>query len=302
MSQHVAVLMGGWSAEREISLISGDACAAALRQEGYRVSEIDVGRDLAVVLSELAPDIAFNALHGRGGEDGAVQGLLEILQIPYTHSGVRASAVAMRKPMAKEIFANSGIACADGITVSLEAARAAAPMAPPYVVKPPEEGSTVGVRVVRPGDNSDPLAGWCYGDEVLYERFVPGRELSVAVLGERALGAIEIEPLSGFYDYEAKYTDGKAIHHMPARIPEPVYRQALAWAELAHRLLGCRGVSRTDFRYDDTSAGDGGLYILEINTQPGMAPLSLVPEIAAYRDIGFKELVRWIVEDAGCCR
>ena len=302
MSTHVAVLMGGWSAEREISLVSGKACAKALASRGYRVSEVDVGRDIAAVLACLAPDVAFNALHGRWGEDGCVQGLLEILEIPYTHSGVRASAAAMNKPMAKDIFRQAGIACADGITISLAEARATLPMAPPFVVKPPEEGSTVGVRIVRPGDNIDPFIDWRYGDEVMFERYVPGRELSAAVMDERTLGVIEIEPLSGFYDYEAKYTDGKAEHYMPARVPAPIYERALTWALAAHQALGCRGVSRTDFRYDDAEAAERGLYILEINTQPGMTPLSLVPEIAAHQDIGFEDLVCWMVEDAGCDR
>ena len=302
MSAHVAMLMGGWSAEREVSLVSGKACASALRDEGYQVTEVDVGQDIAAVLLELKPDAAFNALHGRWGEDGCVQGLLEVLQIPYTHSGVRASANAMHKPTAKEIFIQAGIACADGVTVSLDEARRDPPLKPPYVVKPPEEGSTVGVRIVRPGDNSDPFADWTHGDDVMFERFVPGRELSVAVMEDRSLGVIEIEPLNGFYDYEAKYTDGKAVHYMPARVPDPVYEKALAWALEAHRALGCRGVTRADFRFDDSEGDDAGLYMLETNTQPGMTPLSLVPEIACHQKISFNDLVCWIMEDAGCCR
>ncbi|MDP6708623.1 MAG: D-alanine--D-alanine ligase [Alphaproteobacteria bacterium] len=302
MSAHVAMLMGGWSAEREVSLVSGKACAKALGERGYQVSEVDVGHDLADVLTRLGPDLAFNALHGRWGEDGCVQGLLEVLEIPYTHSGVRASAVAMAKPMAKELFRQAGVACADGIIVSLAEARAERPMAPPFVVKPPAEGSTVGVRVVRPGDNIDPFIDWRYGDEVMFERFVPGLELSVAVMADRALGVIEIEPLSGFYDYEAKYTEGKAVHHMPARVPEPIYEQAMRWALEAHQVLGCRGVSRADFRYDETEGAGRGLYILEVNTQPGMTPLSLVPEIASHQGIDFGDLVCWMVEDAGCGR
>jgi len=302
MSAHVAILMGGWSAEREISLVSGRACAKALSGQGYRVSEIDVGRDLADVLLRLKPDVAFNALHGRWGEDGCVQGLLEVLGLPYTHSGVRASANAMHKPTAKELFRQAGLACAEGITISLDEARRAIPLAPPYVLKPPAEGSTVGVRVIRPGDNVDPLAGWRFGDELMVERYVPGRELSVAVMDGRALGVIEIEPLSGLYDYEAKYTDGMAMHYMPARIQGDIYERAMRWAESAHVALGCRGVSRSDFRYDDSEGVGAGLYILETNTQPGMTPLSLVPEIAAHEGIGFEVLVRWILEDAGCDR
>jgi D-alanine-D-alanine ligase len=302
MSAHVAMLMGGWSAEREVSLVSGKACARALESQGYRVSEIDVGRDLPAVLTRLNPDVCFNALHGRWGEDGCVQGILEVLELPYTHSGVRASANAMHKPTAKELFVGAGIACAEGVTVSLEEARRQIPMPAPYVLKPAREGSTVGVRIVRPNENLDPLRGWTFGDELLFERFVPGRELSVAVLDGRALGVIEIEPVSGFYDYDAKYTDGLAVHHMPARVPDDIYKRARQWAETAHRALGCRGVSRADFRYDDTEGAGAGLYILEINTQPGMTPLSLVPEIAGHDGISFEALVRWLVEDAGCDR
>ena len=302
MSAHVAVLKGGWSVEREVSLVSGEACARALEGAGYRVSQIDVGRDLAAVLQRLRPDVCFNALHGRWGEDGCVQGLLELMGLPYTHSGVRASANAMHKPTAKELFIAAGIACAEGVTVSLAEARRQIPMAAPYVVKPAREGSTVGVRIVRPNENLDPLAGWSFGEELLFERFVPGRELSVAVLDGRALGVIEIEPVSGFYDYDAKYTEGLAVHHMPARVPEEIYEKARRWAETAHRVLGCRGVSRTDFRYDETEGGGAGLYILETNTQPGMTPLSLVPEIAGHEGMSFEALVTWLVEDAGCDR
>ncbi len=302
MSRHVAVLKGGWSAEREVSLVSGAACAAALRDGGYRVSDVDVGRDIAEVLRELAPDVVFNALHGRWGEDGRIQGLLEIMDLPYTHSGVRASANAMHKPTAKELFADAGIPCAESVVLRLQEARGVAPLPLPYVVKPVDEGSTVGVRIVRAGDNHDPLAGWSHGEEVMFERFVDGLELSVAVMGELALGVIEIEPLSGFYDYEAKYTDGKARHHMPARLDDRVYQAALGYARVAHDALGCRGVSRADFRFDPNQGGIAGLYILEVNTQPGMTPLSLVPEIARHQGIDFPELVRWIVEEAGCPR
>jgi D-alanine-D-alanine ligase len=254
------------------------------------------------VLGRLKPDVAFNALHGRWGEDGCVQGLLELMALPYTHSGVRASANAMHKPTAKELFRHAGLACAEGVTLTLEEAKHAIPLEPPYVLKPSEEGSTVGVRIVRPGDNSDPLAGWRHGGELMFERYVPGAELSVAVMDGRALDVIEIEPKSGLYDYEAKYTDGMAVHHLPARLPEDVYERAMRWAETAHVVLGCRGVSRSDFRYDDTEGAGAGLYILETNTQPGMTPLSLVPEIAGHSGIGFEALVRWMVEDAGCDR
>lgn len=303
MNAHVAVLMGGWSAEREVSLTSGEACARALRDAGYRISEIDVDRTVATTLTELRPDIAFNALHGRWGEDGCVQAILEVLQIPYTHSGVRASSVAMHKPTAKQVFARAGIPCPEGEVVSIDAARAGHVMAPPYVAKPTSEGSTVGVHIVNVGDNAGPVTDdWDFGDEVLVERFVPGRELSVAVMDDHALGVVEIRPHSGFYDYEAKYSDGKATHLMPAPIHANAYAQAMDFALKAHQAIGCRGVSRADFRYDDSDGEPGELYLLEINTQPGMTPLSLVPEIAAHSGMSFQELVCWMVEDAGCDR
>ena len=304
MSQHVAVLMGGWSAEREVSLVTGRACAEALREEGYRVSEIDAGHDLARVLDRKRPDVCFNALHGRWGEDGCVQGLLEVMEIPYTHSGVRASALAMHKPSAKELFRDAGIPLAEGKVVSRAAFLAGDVMPAPYVVKPINEGSSVGVHIVMPGDNALPFAeaDWPFGDEVLVERYVPGREVQVAVMGEEALGAIEIRPKGRFYDYETKYTEGKAEHLMPAPLPAEDYEEALRLALLAHRALGCRGVTRADLRYDDTKPGKAQFFMLEINTQPGMTPLSLVPEIAAHRGIAFGPLVRWMVEDAGCGR
>jgi len=304
MTRHVAVLKGGWSAEREVSLVTGRACAEALRGEGYRATEIDVGRDLARVLEELRPDACFNALHGRWGEDGCVQGLLEVMGIPYTHSGVRASAVAMYKPAAKEIFRDAGIPLADGQVVSRKVLLAGDVMPPPYVVKPLNEGSSVGVCIVMPGENARPFGAdeWPFGEEVLIERYVPGREIQVAVMGDRAIGAIEIRPKGRFYDYETKYTDGKAVHLMPAPIPPADYAEALRLALLAHTALGCRGVSRADLRYDDTKPGPAQFYMLEINTQPGMTPLSLVPEIAAHAGMSFGALVRWIVEDAGCGR
>lgn len=303
MNAHVAVLMGGLSAERRVSLVTGRACATALREEGYRVSEVDVGRDLPQVLSELKPDVCFNALHGRYGEDGTVQGLLEIMGIPYTHSGVRASAVAMYKPASLDVFRGVGIPVPEGRLLPVDEVRRADPMPRPYVVKPVAEGSTVGVRIVREGHNG-PVVGddWTFGDEALVERYIPGRELSVAVMGDRALGCIEIRPASGFYDYDTKYTDGLAQHFMPAPVHADVVAEAEDLALRAHRALGCRGVSRADFRYDDTAGEPGRLYMLEVNTQPGMTPLSLVPEIAAFRGIGFGSLVRWMVEDAGCGR
>ncbi len=302
MTRHVAVLMGGWSAEREVSLVTGAACANALRDGGYRVSEVDVGRDIAEVLRALDPDVVFNGLHGPWGEDGRVQGLLEIMDLPYTHSGVRASANAMHKPTAKGIFAEAGIPVPESVVLDADAAQGASPLPLPYVIKPVDEGSTVGVHIVRAGDNRDVLAGWTHGREVMFERFVDGLELSVAVMGDKALGVIEIEPLNGFYDYEAKYTDGKARHHMPARLDAEIYEAAVTYALRAHRALECRGISRADFRFDPAAGGVDGLFILEVNTQPGMTPLSLVPEMAGHEGIDFRELVSWMVEDAGCPR
>jgi D-alanine-D-alanine ligase len=300
MSRHVAVLMGGWSAEREVSLVSGAAASAALRERGYRVSEIDVGRDLPQRLAEIAPDVVYNALHGRFGEDGTVQGLLEIMGIPYTHSGVLASSLAMNKTMAKRLFASAGLRSPEGYVTTIDALRnGAPPMSPPYVIKPNNEGSSVGVRIVRttgerPIDRND----WPFGPEVLVERYVPGRELTVAVLGDRPLTVTEIRPRQGFYDYHAKYTEKAAEHLLPAPIPRELFEQALADARTAHRVLGCRGVSRADFRLDESDPD--GLYLLEVNTQPGMTPLSLVPEQAAHVGIGFADLVVQLVEAARC--
>jgi D-alanine-D-alanine ligase len=300
MSRHVAVLMGGWSAEREVSLVSGAAASAALRERGYRVSKIDVGRDLPQRLAELRPDVVYNALHGRYGEDGTVQGLLEIMGIPYTHSGVLASSLAMNKAMAKRLFASAGLRSPEGHVTTIDALRnGTEPMSPPYVIKPNNEGSSVGVRIVwtageRPIDRND----WPFGPEVLVERYVPGRELTVAVLGDRPLTVTEIRPRQGFYDYHAKDTDEAAEHLVPAPISEELYRRAMADARTAHRVLGCRGVSRADFRLDESDPD--GLYLLEVNTQPGMTPLSLVPEQAAHVGIGFADLVVQLVEAARC--
>ena len=303
MAKHVAVLMGGWSSEREVSLVTGRDCAKALRDVGYRVTEVDVGRDVAQVLTKLKPDVAFNALHGTWGEDGCVQGLLEVLDIPYTHSGVRASAVAMHKAMAKDVFARAGIRCPEGQVMPTEAINAADPYERPYIVKPISEGSTCGVRIVKAGDNEPPVGtDWRYGDDALTEVFISGRELSCAVMDGRALGVVEIRPNSGFYDYEAKYTEGKTEHVMPAPIDQRVYDEAMQMSALAHDVLGCRGVSRADLRYDDTAGEPGTLYLLEVNTQPGMTPLSLVPEIAAHQGMDFGALVGWMVEDATCGR
>lgn len=303
MSTHVVMLMGGWSAERDVSLVTGKACAEALREEGYRVTELDVGRDVAERLVEIRPDVAFNALHGQWGEDGCVQGVLEVMELPYTHSGVRASALAMHKPTARDIFIRNGIPCPKGMVETIERINAADVLERPYVVKPVSEGSTCGVRIVQPGDNQPPIgADWTFGREALAEAYIPGRELSVGVMDGKAMGVVEIKPKSGFYDYDAKYTDGLADHAMPAPVPETIYAKAMELAAQAHRVLDCRGVTRADFRYDDTAGEPGALYMLEINTQPGMTPLSLVPEIAAYNGIDFGALVRWMVEDASCQR
>jgi D-alanine-D-alanine ligase len=300
MAKHVAVLMGGWSSEREVSLVTGRECSRALKAAGFKVSEIDVGRDIAAVLARSRPDVCFNALHGRFGEDGRIQGLLDILAIPYTHSGVMASAIAMNKVRTKEVCGAVGIPLAEHKVAGRADAFAGRAMSKPYVIKPISEGSSIGVRIVKNGDNGPPEEDWRYGEEVLVERYVAGRELTVAVMGDRALTVTEIRPRTGFYDYTNKYTDGKADHLLPAPIPAPVFAQAMDAALLAHRTLGCRGVSRSDFRYDDTAGSPGRLVFLEINTQPGMTPLSLVPEQAAFLGISFTDLVAWMVEEARC--
>ncbi|MFO0996506.1 MAG: D-alanine--D-alanine ligase [Alphaproteobacteria bacterium] len=303
MTRSVLVLMGGWSVEREVSLVSGAAVAEALGEAGYRVRTLDVTRDLNALLGALKPppDVVFNALHGRFGEDGRIQGILDILRIPYTHSGVLASALAMNKPMAKRLFEADGIPCPEGKVVT-RAAIAAGVMDMPFVLKPINEGSSVGVRIVHRGDNLPPLdpKDWPYSDEVLVERYIPGRELTVAVMGERALGVTELRTSAGFYDYDAKYKEGRTTHLVPAPLPKPAYDEAMDLAVRAHRSLGCRGVSRADLRFDDTAGQPGRLYMLEVNTQPGMTPLSLVPEQAAHAGISFPELCRWMVENAEC--
>ncbi|MDA8230507.1 MAG: D-alanine--D-alanine ligase [Magnetospirillum sp.] len=304
MSKRVTVLMGGASAEREVSLNSGRAAAQALEEAGFRVVLLDVGRDPAVLagqIAETAPDVVFNALHGRFGEDGCVQGLLNLMGIPYTHSGLLASAAAMDKAFARRMFASAGIPVAEGRVVRRQEV-AGDPLPRPYVVKPINEGSSVGVHIVRDGANSSPLDAWPFeADEVLVESFIPGREITVAVLGDRALGALEITSDRGFYDYEAKYAPGGSRHLMPAPLAKADYDEACRLALAAHRVLGCRGVTRTDLRYDDTRPGAGArLYVLEVNTQPGMTATSLVPEIAAHAGIPFPDLVRWMVENATC--
>ena len=302
MSKSVTVLMGGWSAEREVSLASGTACAVALNDAGYAVLRVDVKHDLSALVDALkpAPDVVFNALHGRFGEDGRIQSLLDILGLPYTHSGVLASALAMDKQSAKALFTARGIPCPEGRLLSASEIGNSMPLEPPFVVKPNNEGSSVGVMLILPGDNRVAFDDWPFGDDVLVEKYIDGRELTVAVIGDRALGVTELRPHVGFYDYEAKYTDAKTVHLCPAPIPDEITEQAMAYAVEGHLALGCRGVSRADFRYDDTESSPGRLYMLEINTQPGMTPLSLVPEQAAIAGMGMTDLVSWMVENAAC--
>lgn len=305
MSKRVAVLMGGWSSERDVSLVSGTAVVEALNAAGHDAYGIDVGEDIGALVAALtpAPDVAFNALHGRYGEDGTVQGMLELMRIPYTHSGVLASSIAMDKPMAKHVFESVGIRCAEHLVMHRDEIAAGIPMDPPYVIKPINEGSSVGVRIVFDDEAEKPLLNgdWPFGERVMIERYIHGRELTVAVMGDTPLGVTEIRPLNGFYDYTAKYTEGRAEHVVPADIPDDVRDEALRISVLAHDALGCRGVSRADLRYDDTDgAGPEKLYMLEVNTQPGMTPLSLVPEQAAYAGTDFGDLVLWMVEQATC--
>jgi D-alanine-D-alanine ligase len=304
MAKHVAVLMGGWSAEREVSLRSGKACADALTRLGYRVTPIDVTPEVATALSAAKPDVALNVLHGRPGEDGTLQGLLEILGIAYTHSGVLASALAMQKQYAKALFRAAGVPVAEDRVLSRFEAAKAHVMAPPYVVKPVAEGSSVGVYIVTAEHPHPPQElfrdDWPFGDMVMVERYIPGKELTCAVLGDRALDVIEIVPATRFYDFEAKYAAGGSKHLLPAPILPNVYQEVRRLSLAAHSALGCRGVSRADFRYDDL--GTGKLVCLEVNTQPGMTETSLVPELAAYAGITFDELVQWMVEDASTGR
>jgi D-alanine-D-alanine ligase len=298
--------MGGWSSERPVSLSSGTACADALEAGGYRVSRVDVGRDVAEVLARLKPDVAFNALHGPFGEDGCIQGILEVLGIPYTHSGVLASALAMNKPKAKDVMKAAGVPVAESVLANrFEAARAHV-IAPPYVVKPPNEGSSFGVLIVREDQVHPPqqltAEAWPYGDTVMVERYAAGLELTCAVRGDEPLDIIEIVTEGRFYDYDAKYVAGGSRHVLPARISPNIYQSIRMLALRAHQALGCRGVSRADFRYDDRLEGTDGLICLEVNTQPGMTATSLVPEMAAHAGLDFRALVRWIVEDASCNR
>ncbi len=298
MTKRVAVLMGGWSAERDVSLVSGTECADALERAGYDVTRIDPPRDLAAFADALspAPDVVFNALHGRWGEDGTIQGLLDIMAIPYTHSGQLASAIAMDKPMALSLCRSVGVPCAEGQEIGIEDLAKGDPMPRPYVLKPAREGSSVGVYVVLEGSNGPDVSGWTFGG-ALVEEYIPGREITVSVMAGKAMSVTELRPKEGFYDYEAKYTDGKTEHLIPAPLPKDIFDQAMDYAERAHKVLGCRGVSRCDFRYDDDT---NRLVFLELNTQPGMTSLSLVPEQALQIGMNFEQLVSWMVENAAC--
>lgn len=301
----VAVLYGGMSAEREVSLSTGRQVITALREAGYEVTPVEVHNDLAAVIRALdpRPDAVFNALHGRFGEDGAIQGVLDWLAIPYTHSGVRASALAMDKVAAKAVFAAAGLPVPRGQVVDIAALEHNDPMPLPYVIKPINEGSSVGVEIMREGGNrrAAVAASWSFGASALVEEFIPGRELTVAVMGEKALAVTEITAANGdFYDYEAKYADGGSRHVIPAPVHPEIYTRAMDVALRAHRALGCRGASRCDFRYDDTKGEPGRLVLLELNTQPGLTPTSLLPEQAAHLGMSFPQLCAWMVENAAC--
>jgi len=305
--KHVAVLMGGWSSEREVSLRSGKACADALTRTGkYKVTPVDVTRDIAATLTALKPDVALNVLHGRPGEDGTLQGILEILGIPYSHSGVMASAVAMRKDIAKTLLVTAGVPMPGGCIVSRQEAAKKHLLPPPYVIKPVAEGSSVGVFIVREDHAHPPQEltreDWHFGETVMVEPYIAGKELTCAVMGDKALGVIEIVPTVKFYDYEAKYAPGGSKHILPAPVSAEVYAACQKYALLAHQALGCRGVTRADFRYDDSKPGLEGFGCLEVNTQPGMTETSLVPEMAQHAGISFEALVSWMVEDASLDR
>lgn len=307
MSRHVAVLMGGWSSERPVSLSSGTACADALLEAGFEVSRLDVDRDIAAVLAELRPDVIFNALHGPFGEDGTIQGVLEFLEIPYTHSGVLASALAMDKVKAKTVAKAAGVPVAEAKVLDRRVIAERHAMPVPYVVKPIAEGSSFGVLIVREGQAHPPqqlhASDWAFGETLMVERFVAGRELTCAVMGDVALPVCEITTEGhAFYDYDSKYLPGGSVHKIPAEIPAAVARRVQEHSLAAHRAIGCRGVSRSDFRYDDRFGEGGELVWLEINTQPGMTPVSLVPDIALAAGHSFPELLTWMVEDASCRR
>jgi D-alanine-D-alanine ligase len=305
--KHVAMLMGGFSSERPVSLSSGNACADALEAEGYQVTRVDVGHDIASVLTALKPDVAFNALHGPFGEDGTIQGILEYLEIPYTHSGVLASALAMDKAQAKIVAKAAGVPIAEQRLMNRFDFTSTHPMKPPYVVKPVREGSSFGVVMVKEDQSHPPQIitsqEWRYGDAVMVERYIYGRELTCGVMGDVALGVTEVVPQGhAFYDYDSKYVKGGSTHVIPAQISPNIYQKVQTLALKAHQAIGCRGVSRSDFRYDDRFSENGELVWLEINTQPGMTPTSLVPEMAEHAGHSFGEFLKWMVEDASCLR
>jgi D-alanine-D-alanine ligase len=307
-AKRVIVLSGGWSAEREVSLVSGRGVAEALTARGYDVTTFDPPKDLAGIAAGLSPmpDVVFNALHGTGGEDGTIQAILDVIGVPYTHSGMRASAVAMDKPLAKRIVGTVGVPSPAGTIVSVIDIAKGHPIAPPYVVKPVAEGSSVGIVIVHEGTNAPPTSpGWTADEQLLVEPYIRGRELTVGAMsrpGEepRALAVTEIQYATEFFDYTVKYSEGYATHILPAKIPESVYSAAMEYARLAHAAIGCTGVTRSDFRWDDSSHNTDGLYFLEINTQPGMTPISLVPEQAQLAGLSYADLVEWIVEGAAC--
>ena len=301
---HVVVLMGGWGSEREVSLTSGRGVAAALRARGWtNVSELDMDRDVAARLAALKPDVVFNALHGTPGEDGTVQGMMDLMGLKYTHSGLETSVIAIDKELTKMVLVPHGVRMPAGRVVSSDSLHQADPLPRPYVVKPVNEGSSVGVAIVtEQGNYGNPIGRdvegpWRHFDQLLAEPFIKGRELTVAVLGDEALAVTELKPKAGFYDYDAKYTDGLTVHVCPAEIPDDIARAMMDMAAKAHRLLGCKGASRSDFRWDDEQ-GEAGLYLLEVNTQPGMTPLSLVPEQAKLAGISYGELVERLIAEA----
>ncbi len=305
-SLDIVVLLGGVSSERDISLMTGQAVIEVLRGHGHSVREFDTQEGAEKLFRALSPkpDVVFNALHGRFGEDGRLQGILDFLEMPYTHSGLLASALAMDKPAAKRLFREAGIQCPDHLIVDTEMAVVKEFMPRPYVIKPLNNGSSLGVHIINNDQNFQKLIeqDWGFGNQVMIERYIPGREITVAVMGDRALGVTELYPTSEFYDFSSKYTEGKTKHVIPADIPGAISELAMQTGLLAHKTLGCRGITRSDFRYNDNEAGKKGLYLLELNTQPGLTPLSLVPEQAAFSGIAFHDLVNWMVENAKCDR
>ena len=301
----VAVLFGGISAEREVSINSGTQVIAALREAGFNVAPVEVNEDLGALIANLndaKPDVVFNALHGRFGEDGTIQGVLDWMNIPYTHSGIRASAMAMDKVAARAVFAAAGLPIAHGKSIDIAELEAADPLPRPFVVKPINEGSSVGVAIIREGDNrrADVAKQWRFGDTALVEEFIPGRELTVSVMGDHALAVTEISASQSFYDYESKYAAGGSFHTIPAQMHPEAYARAMDMALAAHNALGCRGASRADFRYDDTAGEPGRLVLLEVNTQPGMTATSLLPEQAQHCGLSFPQLCAWMVDNATC--